>query len=158
MNEIKYTRLIKIIKNNPQFIEKIKDSYLLLLTELSITNYISSKDFLENIERINNMGTIFIGYIGDILDESFEIIASGTLIIEPKIIRDCKNVGHIEDIIVTKCMRKKGISQKILNILKKEAIENNCYKIILNCEEEVKKVYLKNGFQEKGVEMSQYFI
>jgi hypothetical protein len=154
MSEIKYIRLIKLINSNPNYIEKIKESYLLLLTELTITNYIETKLFLENIERINNIGTIFIGYIGDINNESFEIISSGTLIIEPKLIRDGKNVGHIEDIVVTKFMRGKGISQKILNLLKNEAREKKCYKVILNCKSEYERVYSKNGFIKNGLEMS----
>lgn len=157
MSQIKYTRFLKLLNTYPNYIEKIKESYLLLLTELTITNYINTNIFIENIERINNMGTIIVGYIGEINNDSFEIVASGTIIIEPKIIRNGKSVGHIEDIVVTKHMRGKGISQKILNLLKTNAIENNCYKVILNCDSKVKNVYLKNGFQEKGLEMSEYF-
>ena len=51
-------------------------------------------------------------------NNNIEIIASGTIIIEPKIIREGKNVGHIEDIVVAKHMRGKDISSKIINILK----------------------------------------
>ena len=35
-------------------------------------------------------------------DNPFKIIASGTVIIEPKIIRNGMSCGHIEDIIVKK--------------------------------------------------------
>jgi hypothetical protein len=156
MSGIKYIKLLKLIDTNPNYIEKIKDSYLLLLTELTLTNYIDTKLFINNLERINNMGTIIIGYIGELNSDSFEIIASGTIIFEPKIIRNGKSVGHIEDIVVTKHMREKGISQQILNFLKNEAIENECYKVLLNCDNNVKNVYIKSGFQEKGLEMSKY--
>lgn len=157
MSEIKYTRLLKLINENEKYVEKIKDSYLLLLTELTVTNYIETILFIDNIERINNMGTIIIAYIGEIINDNFEIIASGTVIIEPKIIRNCKNVGHIEDIVVTKHMRGKGICQKILDSLKNESIEKNCYKVVLNCKNNLKKVYIKNGFKESGLELSEYF-
>ena len=46
--------------------------------------------------------------------EEFIIIASGTIIIEPKIIRGGQNVGHIEDIVVKNNFRGKGISKAIL--------------------------------------------
>lgn len=157
MSEIKYTGLLKLINDNKKCIEKIKDSYLLLLTELTVTNYIETKLFIDNIERINNMGTVIIGYIGETSNDNFEIIASGTIIIEPKIIRNGKNVGHIEDIVVTKHMRGKRICHQILDLLKSESIEKNCYKVVLNCKNELKKVYIKNEFKENGIEMCEYF-
>jgi glucosamine-phosphate N-acetyltransferase len=102
------------------------------------------------------MGSIVIGVIND-SSNNYEIVATGTIIIEPKIIRGGKNVGHIEDIVVANYMRSEGISQKILNILRVFARENNCYKIILDCSEEVKKVYTKCGFKVKGIQMAEYF-
>lgn len=157
MNSVKFIKLIDLLNTYPHKIESFKEEYLLLLSELTITNYIETPLFLQNIERINQMGTIIIGYIGNPLDNSFEIVASGTIIIEPKIIRNGKNVGHIEDIIVSKIMREKGLAQEILNILKLISREKNCYKVILNCKDDIKKVYIKNGFNVKEIQMSQYF-
>ena len=54
-------------------------------------------------------------------------------------------------------MRYKGISSKIINILKSIARENNCYKVILDCDIELKKFYIKNGFNIKGIQMVEYF-
>ena len=102
------------------------------------------------------MGTIIVGVIID-SSNNIEIIASGTIIIEPKIIREGQNVGHIEDIVVTKHMRSRGISSKILDILKLIARENNCYKVILDCNDEVKNVYIKNGFNVNSIQMVEYF-
>jgi glucosamine-phosphate N-acetyltransferase len=99
------------------------------------------------------MGTIIVCYIGTPLSEKFDIIASGTIIIEPKLIRGGKSVGHIEDIVVKSAHRGKQISSDILNLLKNIARENNCYKVILDCNEEVKKVYNRSGFEEKGIQM-----
>ena len=103
------------------------------------------------------MGMIVVGVIYDKSNKTIEIVGSGTIIIEPKIIRGGANVGHIEDIVVAKHMQGKGISQKILNILKLIARENNCYKVILDCEDSVKNVYLKNGFTLKGIQLAEYF-
>lgn len=156
MSEIKYTSLNDLLIRNPELTELIKDQYLLLLSDLTSTSYIETALFLKNVERISEMGTIIVGII-DNSSDNIEIIASGTIIIEPKIIREGRNVGHIEDIVVSKEMRGKEISQKILDMLKLIAREKNCYKVILDCNEEVKKVYIKNGFNVKGLQMAEYF-
>jgi glucosamine-phosphate N-acetyltransferase len=83
----------------------------------------------------------------------FEIVASGTIIIEPKIIRGGKSVGHIEDIVVNSEYRGKGVVKEILEQLQSHATLCNCYKTILDCNEPVKKVYEKYGFIEKGLQM-----
>jgi len=103
------------------------------------------------------MGTIIVCYIGTPLSDNFDIIASGTIIIEPKLIRGGKSVGHIEDIVVSQKYRGNGISKNILEMLKKVAREKDCYKVILDCNEEVKKVYNSSGFEENGIQMGIYF-
>lgn len=157
MSEVNYVHLIDLLYLNPHNIENIKNQYLLLLSNLTTTNFIETKLFIENVERINKMGSIIVGVIND-CSNNYEIVATGTIIIEPKIIRGGKNVGHIEDVVVANHMRNQGISQKILNILRLFARENNCYKVILDCSEEVKKVYTKSGFKVKGIQMAEYFV
>ena len=156
MSEIKYIKLKELLDANPNIIETIKTQYLLLLSELTVTNYIETSLFVKNVERISEMGAIIVGVIDNSLKD-IEIVASGTIIIEPKIIREGRNVGHIEDIVVSKEMRGKGISKQILDILKLIAREKNCYKVILDCDENVKNVYIKNGFNIKGFQMAEYF-
>lgn len=159
MSDIQYIHLIDLLNANQNSIELIKYQYLLLLSELTSTSYIETSLFLKNIEIISEIGAIIVGVINDLSNpyRSIEIIASGSIIIEPKIIRGGKNVGHIEDIIVKKHFRGKGVSQKILDSLKLIAREKNCYKVILDCYETVKKVYIKNGFSVKGIQMAEYF-
>lgn len=156
MSNIQYTKLIDLLNANENNVETIKEQYLLLLSELTSTSNIETSLFIKNVERISQMGAIFVAIINN-SSNNIEIVASGTIIIEPKIIRGGKNVGHIEDIVVIKHFRGKGISSKILNIIKIYAIENNCYKIILDCNNEVKNVYIKNNFFVKGIQMAEYF-
>jgi glucosamine-phosphate N-acetyltransferase len=157
MSKFNYINLIYLLNNNSNYIEQIKNNYLLLLSELSVTPYIETDLFLNNLQKINEKGEIIIAYTGSFENNSFEIIASGTIIIEPKIIRGGKSVGHIEDIVVSQQYRGNGISKKILDMLKTIARENDCYKVILDCNEEVKKVYNSSGFEEKGIQMGIYF-
>ena len=157
MSDVSYFRLSDLVNLNPHNINYIKNQYLLLLSNLTTTNFIETKLFKDNIEQISRMGAIIVGVTND-SSNNYEIVASGTIIIEPKIIRGGSNVGHIEDIVVANHMRGKGISQKILDILRAYARENSCYKVILDCSEEVKKVYTKNGFKVKGIQMAEYFV
>jgi glucosamine-phosphate N-acetyltransferase len=157
MNEIKFSGLLDLLNTYSNHVDKIKKKYLSLLSELTSANYVENYIFFNNVEKIHEFGKIFVGYIGDPLKDDFKIIASGTIIIEPKIIRNGKNVGHIEDIVVSRSHRKNGVSQTILSMLKEYAKENNCYKVILDCDDDVKNVYIKNGFEIKGLQMAQYF-
>ena len=43
-------------------------------------------------------------------------------------------------------------------MLKSIAREKNCYKVILDCSKEVKKVYNSSGFEEKGVQLGIHFL
>ena len=157
MPEIKFISLLDLINNYSDHVEFIKLQYLLLLTELTTTNNIETSLFVNNVVRIHDIGEIVVGITSAPDDVDFQIVASGTIIIEPKIIRNGKNVGHIEDIVVSKHMRGKGVSQEILKQLKNIAKNNNCYKVILDCDDNVKNVYMKNGFQIKGLQMAEYF-
>ena len=164
--EINYFKLHEIIElASSEQIELIKKSYLKLLGELTETPEISTSKFIININSICSYGCIWVGVVGNIndkgivqnIDKSFEIVGSGTIIIEQKIIRGGKSVGHIEDIVVKKSFRGKKISQNILNLLKDYAEKKNCYKVILDCVEDVVPVYKSNGFEVKGVQMVEYF-
>ena len=165
MSEINYIPLIDLLNKYPQHIELIKDKYLLLLSQLTTVSYMDDSLFKTNVERINEIGQIIVGIIGELKNSTntntnndFKIVASGTIIFEPKIIRGGKYVGHIEDIVVLKEMRGNNISKTILDLLKVHAMYNNCYKVILDCKEELKNFYIKNGFEVKGIQMSEYFI
>ena len=47
----------------------------------------------------------------------------------------------------------KGIGKKIIKELIKIAKENDCYKVILDCDEKVIKFYEKTGFRKHSIMM-----
>jgi glucosamine-phosphate N-acetyltransferase len=110
---------------------------------------------MNNLTKISNMGCIIVCYI--INNNNIYIIGSATIIFEPKIIRQGKNVGHIEDIIVDEKYRSMKIASILINKLIDLANENNCYKVILDCTENISGFYKKIGFEKHGVQMSKYF-
>lgn len=158
IDTIIYCDLIDLYFNNTLGIIKtnIKNKYLELLGELTEVLELDDELFENNLKKISSMGKIIIGYIFNNEINSIEIIGSGTIIIEPKIIRGGKSVAHIEDIVVKSSWRGKKISQNILNELKEYAKLTNCYKVILDCDEKVLGVYKSNGFEIKGLQMGKY--
>lgn len=154
--EVQFTQLIDLLDANVPHIEMMKNQYLELLSGLTYVNPLPTDLFMRRIERINDIGSIVVGVVKD-EQTPFRIVASGTIIIEPKVIHGGKCVGHIEDIVVAPDMRKQGIGQKLLDLLKWIARENNCYKVILDCSDTVCPVYEKNGLRIRGVQMAEYF-
>ena len=128
MSDINYIKLIDLLYLNPHNIEIIKQQYLLLLSSFYSIESIENELFRTNLERIHQMGMIVVGIVCD-SSFNFEIVASGTVTIEPKLIHGGKNVGRIEDVVVAREFRGKGISRRIIDILTMFARENNCVSI-----------------------------
>lgn len=75
------------------------------------------------------------------------IVGSITMLIEQKFIHNGGNVSHIEDVVVSKEHQGKGIGEMLVESLLELAKDNNCYKTILDCSDEVKPFYEKIGFK-----------
>jgi len=128
------------------------NNYFDLLEQLTITNrdkitFDKFKIFINNLNK-NHRIIVF--------ENNNLIKASGTILIENKIIHGINKVGDIEDIVVDINDRKTGLGKKIINFLINIAKEELCYKIILNCKPENVGFYEKCGFIKKGFEMSLY--
>jgi len=148
-----YTTLFDIMNLNMNSLQTIKTQYIELLSQLTDSPMITDEEFINKVNEISKIGTIVVCYIPNI---DIKIVGSGTIIYEPKIIHGGKSVGHIEDIIVDKNYRHKGIANHILNMLV-ELAKNKCYKVILDCKEDLLDFYSKNGFNKNGIQMAKYF-
>eukprot|EP01028_Stygiella_incarcerata_P012001 TRINITY_DN719_c0_g1_i7.p1 TRINITY_DN719_c0_g1~~TRINITY_DN719_c0_g1_i7.p1 ORF type:complete len:109 (-),score=27.19 TRINITY_DN719_c0_g1_i7:143-469(-) len=82
-----------------------------------------------------------------------EIIGCATLVLEQKLIHDFSTVGHVEDVVVSDTARKLGIGKKLLDALYEDAKQCNCYKVILDCKDELVPFYEKAGYQAKERQM-----
>lgn len=155
-----YDSLLNICKkneNNWKIIEQLKNEYIHLLSFLTNTPNISSEQFINQINEISKIGDIIICYFINTENHQLTIIGSGTIIYEPKIIHGCRNVGHIEDIVVHNDYRSQGIAKNILDKLIGSANKKDCYKVILDCKSELISFYEKNGFQYNCNQMTKYF-
>ena len=140
-----------------RFIEKndFHYCYLDLLNQLSTFNIdqINIIDFNEFIDNLNNNHMIYV--IEDI--NSQLIIGTGTLLIENKIIHNMGKLGHIEDIVIHSKYRGQKLGKYLINFLSNMAKELNCYKVILDCNDENIFFYEKFNFKRNGNQMSIYF-
>jgi glucosamine-phosphate N-acetyltransferase len=126
--------------------------YCELLSVLTKTSENISKDKFEAIlQCLGNQQQIWV------LEEAGKIICTMTLLMEPKLIHNGSSILHIEDVIVHPDHQKKGLGKMMMDAAKQIAIENNCYKIILDCTEQNKKFYESCGFSSKQIQMSYYF-
>jgi glucosamine-phosphate N-acetyltransferase len=158
MVKFEYISLLKLVQDDNNIsTEEILEKYIVLLSQLTNVSDISKEKFIENLLQIENIGHICVCYFIN-SENTIEFIGSGTIIFEPKIIRNGKCVGHIEDIVVDKNYRSVGVAREIINELLSLAGDKNCYKVILDCKNNLSEFYEKLGFEKHGIQMSKYFI
>lgn len=127
-------------------IKDYKKYITLINSNISKENYI---DFFNNV-----LGKLHIIYIIEIDDN---IIGSGTLFIEKKLTYGGCNMGHIENIFIDKTYRGNGYGEKVVKKLLEYAQINKCYRVDLNCTEELTPFYNKNKFTVNNVCMNILF-
>ena len=136
---------IEIIEN----LTDKKDEIINLLSQLSYTKYLNNNEFLDFI--VNKPSNHLIYICKDI--EKDKLVGIISVFIERKLIHNLGKVAHIEDLVVDKDDRGKNIAQKLINKCIEYAKSQNCYKIILNCNENLIKFYEKNNFYNAGYQM-----
>ena len=82
-----------------------------------------------------------------------KIVGSTTLLIEQKFIHNGGRVGHIEDVVVSKEYEGRGIGIKLVTSLLEKAKAMNCYKTILDCNDELIPFYERIGFKQEANQM-----
>lgn len=75
------------------------------------------------------------------------LIGTASLVVEPKFFRGGRSVAHIEDVVTDSQHRARGVGHQLLQTLIACAHEYDCYKIILDCSDELVPFYEKKGFR-----------
>ena len=120
---------------------------------LLINSYLSQEkynNFLKNI--LNDNHQILV-----IDDDDNNIIACGTIFIEPKMTHGGCLMGHIENILVDKNYRNKGLGEILVKKLLDIAKKRGCYRTDLTCNNELENFYKKNNFNKNQISMSILF-
>ncbi|KAJ2470452.1 Glucosamine-phosphate N-acetyltransferase-like protein [Coemansia sp. RSA 2322] len=74
-----------------------RKGYIECLANLTVVGEVSEQMFAESFEDMQRAGCYFIVVIEDL--EVAKIVATATLVVEQKFIRNCGRVGHIEDVV-----------------------------------------------------------
>lgn len=88
-----------------------------------------------------------------VAEQSNTVVGTATLHVLEKLIHGGSFVGLIEDVSVKDKYQGKGIGKLLIEELIKIAEDKKCYKVILNCNKEVKTFYEKMGFKSNEIQM-----
>lgn len=149
--------MIKINKKNSQIQVKELENHDLInsffdtlsnLTEIGKDVYDKefSQKIFEKIRKSDNI-KIFVAI------KDTDIVGSITAIIEQKFIHNGGRICHIEDVVTRKGFEKLGIGSILVEKVLELAIQEKCYKVILNCSEYNSKFYEKLGFYKHNIGM-----
>lgn len=126
-----------------------------LLEQLSNVGHISQDFFAEQLKQLHADSMKRMLVCEDVA--LGRIVATGTMVVEPKFIHSIGYVGHLEDLVVDHALRAKGLGQRLVQELKEFARAKSCYKVIVDCSERNASFYQKCGFKRKEMSMACYF-
>lgn len=146
-----YISLYDLLKTRPASQHAhIEERYLFLLSHLSVVQDLKPGAFLRNVEAISKMGVILLCMIKTEDESDIQIAGTATAVIEPKLIRGGRPVCHIEDVVVAPEWRGKQVASTLLHLLSNFAKHHDCYKVMLDCQENLAPFYKKQGLASNG--------
>lgn len=141
-------------------------SFVIVTLRNEIVNNVIDSDYLSTIFKIyreltdaKEISYLSLKNIVTQLPEKHEIyvykynnkpVGLITLIIENKLIHSGGLVGHIEDLAVDPEYRNMSIGKTLIEYCIDKSRSSGCYKVILNCNDELEKYYTKNNFVNTG--------
>lgn len=88
-----------------------------------------------------------------VAERAGRVIGATTLLIEPKFIHDGGLVGHIEDVSVRGGEQGEGAGSALVRAAVAEARSAGCYKVVLECSEDLVPFYERLGLSRHSVSM-----
>ena len=111
----------------------------------------SYEDFCEILNLINSQGSEIY-----VIEEDGIIVSTAKVIFEPKLHNNFAKMGHIEDVVTIPAYRGHGYASLLIKKILERCKEEKCYKVILTSNIINIPFYKKNGFIEKGTELTIY--
>jgi len=127
----------------------IGKGFLDALGNLSDTEGLTPKEARDILKAMN--GDVYHVFVAVAKDG--QVVGATTLLVEQKFIHHGGLVGHIEDVVVRKGHEGKGIGGSVVRAAVGRARELGCYKVILDCKEELVGFYQNLGFHSRDVGM-----
>ena len=139
-------------------VDCIKDFF----SDLVITNLKSDEidTYIDLIYQMNSFKGNKNICFNDVLDSIYvlkidnKIVSTARLLIEKKLYEP---IGHIEDVVTDESYRGYGYGKILINYLKYITFNQfKCYKLVLNCKENLEKFYTSCGMEKSGYSFSLY--
>lgn len=134
----------------PLSVDDYDRGYLKLLAGLTRVGSVSKEDYVRQFENMKKSNQICDHYAVVVIEDTQtnEVVATSTLFLELKFIRECAVRGRLEDVAVLESYRGHRLGKSIVQIIVELAREvYNCYKLTLDANtNELKKFYAHNGF------------
>ncbi|KFD65708.1 hypothetical protein M514_11164 [Trichuris suis] len=132
----------------PLHITDVNKGYLELLSQLTEIGNVSFDSFVEQFRLIQNRTDSY--YIVVVEDTTKKIIvATCSLVLEHKFIHSCGARGRLEDLVVLREYRSRQLGKLLLESLRQLAKHLRCYKVSLECKDELVPYYEQFGFQKE---------
>lgn len=135
----------------PLCIHDYDRGYAELLSQLRETQEILTKSHFEELFYKCRQQNIHIVVIED--EDSHQVVATGTVLIEPKFLHGGTFVGHIEDIVVDRRFRGMNFASSVVRQLLHISRSYRVYKCILDCSDENVAFYEKLDFKKENTQM-----
>lgn len=131
---------IQVLASLTSVVDPGEDAWKARYQELAASNGSASKYFVVVI----------------VSKSSDKLVATGTVFLEPKFLRNLASAAHIEDISVDKSMQGKGLGKILIQALTTLSETAGAYKTLLDCSDDNVAFYNKCGYEVKGVYMAKY--
>lgn len=131
------------------------ETYVQTLSVLTTVGEVSAGQFERLVETWTQNSDVYHPRV--IVDGGNNVVATGMLVVEQKLIHGCGKVGHVEDIAVAKSQQGKKLGNFLIELLSEIAREKGCYKVILDCSAHNVGFYEKCGYKDLGVFMSRRY-
>ncbi len=119
--------------------------YFSLLNELSPTPALGLHEAGEIFrERLRQGWHTVVAFDGD------RLVGTASLLVERKLLRGGGAVGHIEDVVVSRNTRGRGVGRLLIDHLVDRCRRLSCYKVILTCADHVAPFYERCEFSPVG--------
>ena len=124
-------------------------NFLPLIQDFRDTEF-TEDEFVKQLTQIQKFGEIWV-----VEAEGGALIATGTILYEPKFIYNLASLAHIEDICVKREYRRSGIGKLLVKHMMAVAKEKKCYKVTLDCADHNIPFYEACGLQRRGNQMCE---
>jgi glucosamine-phosphate N-acetyltransferase len=102
---------------------------------------------------LERMGRASLYHVLVAVESDGRVVGATTLLVEQKFIHGGGLVGHIEDVAVRKGSEGRGIGGSLVKAAVRTAEQLGCYKVILDCKEELEPFYARLGFRKRDLGM-----